>query len=116
MRLRTKRIYDKPSPSDGRRILIDRLWPRGMSNEAARLDFWARAVAPSRELRRWYQHDSSKWTEFCHRYFSELDSNPEGLEELRSQLGSGAATLLFGSREERFNNASALLEYLEAHE
>ena len=116
MRLRSKRIYDKSSPADGRRILVDRLWPRGISKNAANINFWAKSVAPSNELRQWYQHDASKWVEFRDRYFAELDSNPEGLEELRSQLGHGTATLLFSSKEERLNNASALREYLESHE
>ncbi len=116
MHLRTKRIYDEPARSDGRRILIDRLWPRGVSKEAAQINFWAKAVAPSNELRQWYQHDSSKWAEFRDRYFAELDSNPEGVAELRSQLGSGVVTLLFSSKEERLNNASALREYLESPE
>ncbi len=114
--LRTKRIYDEPVQSDGRRILIDRLWPRGVSKERAQIHFWAKSVAPSNELRQWYQHDSSKWAEFRDRYFAELDSNPEGLAELRSHLGDGTATLLFSSKEERLNNASALREYLESHE
>ncbi len=114
MALRTKRIYQEPDRTDGRRILIDRLWPRGVSKEAAQIDFWAKAVAPSNELRRWYRHDASKWQEFRDRYFAELDSNPEGVAELRSQLGSGAATLLLSSKEERLNNASALREYLES--
>ena len=118
MRVRTKRIYDEPARSDGRRVLIDRLWPRGVSKEAAKLDFWAKAVAPSNELRQWYQHEAPKWDEFRDRYFAELDANPEGVAELRSQLelGSGTATLLFASKEERLNNASALREYLESHE
>ena len=116
MKVRTKRIYDEPARSDGRWVLIDRLWPRGVSKETAKLDFWAKAVAPSNELRQWYQHEPSKWPEFRDRYFAELDSNPEGVAELRSQLGSGTATLLFGSKEEHLNNASALREYLESHE
>ena len=116
MPLRTKRIYEEPTPADGRRILIDRLWPRGVSKEAARIDFWAKAIAPSNELRQWYQHDPEKWHEFRDRYFAELDANPEAIAELRSQLGSGAATLLFGSKEERLNTASALREYLESRE
>ena len=78
MHVRTKRIYDKPASSDGRRILIDRLWPRGISKEVAQIDYWAKAVAPSNELRRWYRHDPEKWPEFRDRYFAELDSNPEG--------------------------------------
>jgi uncharacterized protein YeaO (DUF488 family) len=112
--LRTKRIYDEPTRSDGRRILIDRLWPRGVSKEAAQIDFWAKTVAPSNELRQWYQHDPSKWVEFRDRYFNELDSNPDGVADLRSQLGAGSATLLFSSKEGHLNNASALLEYLES--
>lgn len=112
MQIRTKRIYDEPAPSDGRRILIDRLWPRGVSKEAAQIDYWAKAVAPSNELRRWYRHDPSKWVEFRDRYFAELDSNPQGVAELRSQLGAGPAILLFSSKEESLNNASALGEYL----
>jgi uncharacterized protein YeaO (DUF488 family) len=112
VQIRTKRIYEEPASSDGRRILIDRLWPRGVSKEAAQIDYWAKAVAPSNELRRWYRHDPSKWSEFRDRYFAELDSNPQGVAELRAQLGPGPATLLFGSKEESLNNASALGEYL----
>ncbi len=112
MHVRTKRIYDEPASSDGRRILIDRLWPRGVSKEAAQIDYWAKAVAPSNELRRWYRHDPEKWPEFRDRYFAELDSNPEGIAELRGQLGVGPTTLIFGSKEEILNNASALREYL----
>ena len=113
MRIQTKRIYDAPGRSDGRRILIDRLWPRGLSKAAARIDFWAKRIAPSTELRRWYGHEPGKWQEFRRRYFAELDANPAGVSELRSQLGSGAVTLLFGSKETRLNNASALAEYLK---
>ena len=114
MRLRTKRVYAPATRADGRRILIDRIWPRGVSKEAARVDYWARSVAPSHELRRWYRHDAEKWREFRRRYFAELDANPEGVEALRGQLGGGTATLVFGSREEERNNATALKEYLEA--
>lgn len=113
MRIRTKRIYEEPKRADGRRILIDRLWPRGLTKEAARVDFWARSVAPSNELRRWYRHEHPKWDEFRRRYFAELDANPEGVAELRAQLGASTVTLLFASKEERLNNASALREYLE---
>ncbi len=112
MHVRAKRIYEGPASSDGRRVLIDRLWPRGVSKEAAQIDYWAKSVAPSHELRRWYRHDPAKWTEFRDRYFAELDSNPEGVAELRAQLGAGPATLIFSSKEESLNNASALREYL----
>ena len=113
MRIHTKRIYDPPARSDGRRILIDRLWPRGLSKAKARIDFWAKSVAPSTKLRRWYGHEPGKWQEFRRRYFAELDANPAGLADLRSHLGTGTVTLLFGSKETRLNNASALREYLE---
>jgi uncharacterized protein YeaO (DUF488 family) len=112
--LRTKRIYAGHARSDGRRVLIDRLWPRGVSKADARIDFWAKSVSPSSELRRWYQHDPEKWPEFRRRYFAELDANPAGLAELRAELGGGTATLVFGSKEEQLNNASALREYLES--
>lgn len=112
MKIRTKRVYDPPAPSDGRRILIDRLWPRGVAKASARITFWAKAVAPSHALRRWYRHAPEKWGEFRTRYFAELDANPEGVAELRAQLGRGVVTFVFGSRETRLNNASALREYL----
>lgn len=114
MKLRTKRIYEAQASSDGRRILIDRLWPRGVSKEDAHVDFWAKSVAPSNELRRWYQHDPGKWEEFRRRYFAELDANPSGVAELRAELGRGTVTILYGSKEEHLNNATALREYLES--
>jgi uncharacterized protein YeaO (DUF488 family) len=109
--LRTKRAYSPPAASDGRRILIDRLWPRGLTKEKARIDYWARAIAPSDALRKWYEHDTEKWPAFKRRYFAELDANAEGVAALREHLGIDA-TLVFGSREEKLNNATALLEYL----
>lgn len=113
--LRMKRVYEAPARSDGTRILVDRLWPRGLSKESARIDFWARAISPSSELRRWYRHDAAKWPEFKKRFFAELDANPEGLEELRPYVASGTVTLLYGSKESRLNNAAALLEYLSSY-
>lgn len=112
MRIRTKRVYEPPAKADGRRVLIDRLWPRGLSKEAAKVDFWAKAIAPSHELRRWYGHDPKKWDAFRRRYFAELDANPEGMAALRAALGRGTNTLLFGSKEAERNNAAALAEYL----
>jgi uncharacterized protein YeaO (DUF488 family) len=114
VKLRTKRVYDPPKAADGRRILIDRLWARGLSKATARIDYWARAIAPSTKLRQWYQHDPDKWVEFRRRYFAELDANPEGVAELRENLGKGTVTLVFSSKETHLNNASALKEYLEA--
>lgn len=113
MRVRTKRVYERPDPADGRRVLVDRLWPRGLSKAAARIDYWAKAVAPSAQLRRWYGHDPAKWKEFRRRYFAELDADPAAVAELRAHLGKGAVTLLYASRVESLNNATALLEYLE---
>jgi uncharacterized protein YeaO (DUF488 family) len=113
MRVHTKRVYDRPTPADGQRILVDRLWPRGLSKSVARVDYWAKAVAPSNELRHWYGHDPAKWKGFRQRYFAELEANPAGVAELRRHLAKGTVTFLYGSREERLNNATALREYLE---
>src|SRR5690349_7224333 len=112
MRLKIKRIYESPSPADGQRILVDRLWPRGLTKAAARVDHWAREIAPSNELRNWYGHDPAKWTAFRKRYAAELDALPEGVAELRKLLGPGTVTFLYSSKEERLNNAAALVEYL----
>ncbi len=118
--IRTKRIYEKASASDGARILIDRLWPRGVTNDAAKISFWAKSVAPSNELRRWYQHDPAKWDVFRERYFAELDANPDGVAALREAMTEGSGddadtviTFVFSSRETRLNNAAALKAYLE---
>lgn len=113
MRLLVKRIYDTPQDADGFRVLIDRLWPRGLSKARARVDHWAKNLAPSHELRGWYRHDPERWDEFRRRYFAELDAVPELVSDLRSRLPSGTVTILFGSREPRYNNATALKEYLE---
>ena len=115
VKLQTKRIYEKPLRSDGCRILIDRLWPRGVSKASASIDAWAKDVAPSNELRRWYHHDAEKWPEFRRRYFAELDSNSDAVTELRAIIGKGTATLVFSSRETALNNATALKEFLESN-
>ncbi|MEM6852966.1 MAG: DUF488 family protein [Planctomycetota bacterium] len=113
-RFLTKRIYDPPTATDGRRILADRLWPRGLSKDKAAIDYWAKAAAPSDELRRWYQHDAAKWDEFRERYFAELDANPEAVAELRGNLApeGEVTTLLFATQELELNNAAALRAYL----
>ncbi len=113
MKLRTKRMYEKPARSDGRRILVDRLWPRGVSKSTASIDVWAKEVAPSHEFRCWYQHDPQKWPEFRRRYFAELESNAGQVAKLRASLGKGIATLVFSSTERKLTNASALKEFLE---
>jgi len=113
MTLKVKRAYDVPEESDGARILVDRLWPRGLSKEQARIDFWAKELSPSADLRRWYAHDPKKWSEFNQRYFAELDANRTGVAELLSFLENGPATLIFSSKELHLNNAVALKTYLE---
>jgi uncharacterized protein YeaO (DUF488 family) len=115
MPIRIKRIYEAAARTDGRRILVDRLWPRGLSTERAAIDFWAKEVSPTNELRRWYGHTAEKWPEFKRRYFAELDANSEGVTQLRHAMGRGTVTLLFGSTEMRLNNAVALKAYLESH-
>ncbi len=113
MQVKIKRIYDPASPHDGQRILVDRLWPRGISKEKADIVFWARQLAPSHELRRWYGHDPAKWEEFKSKYFLELEANPLELEKLLEYLRRAPVTLLYGSTETKLNNAVALKEYLE---
>lgn len=113
MTISLKRVYDGPSPSDGCRILVDRLWPRGVSKEDARVDLWAREAAPSDELRGWFDHDPDRWEEFKRRYFRELQEREEALEPIRECLEAGPVTLVYASREKRFNNAVALKELLE---
>ncbi|MGZ5010048.1 MAG: DUF488 domain-containing protein [Methylobacter sp.] len=114
MKLQLKRVYESPTDSDGMRILVDRLWPRGLAKAEAKIDFWAKEVAPSSELRRWYQHEPEKWPEFQRKYLAELQSNSSPVQELIAKIGNGRATLLFGSKETRLNNAAVLKEYLEA--
>lgn len=113
IKLRVRRVHEPSARGDGRRILVDRLWPRGLAKDKAKVDYWARETAPSNGLRRWYRHDAAKWDEFRRRYAAELDGNGEAVAELERQIGDGPATLLFGSRELVYNNAVALREYLE---
>lgn len=113
MTIQIKRVYETPQRTDGRRILVDRLWPRGLSKEKAKIDFWARMISPSNELRRWYDHDSEKWKEFKSRYFAEMDANPDGVDELLRYVGEGKVTFVYSSKEQEINNAVALKEYVE---
>lgn len=113
MSIKLKRIYNDPAQNDGIRILVDRMWPRGVSKQNARLDHWVRDVSPSNELRKWFGHDPDKWDEFEQRYFKELDGAPDAIGELREVIGKRNATLLFSARDEEHNNAVALKSYLE---
>jgi uncharacterized protein YeaO (DUF488 family) len=106
-------VYDEPEEKDGRRILVDRLWPRGLSREKAAVDAWLKELAPSTELRKWFGHDPEKWDEFRRRYFAELDANGAAVAALRQEIGKGKATLLYGTKETEHNNAVALEEYLK---
>jgi uncharacterized protein YeaO (DUF488 family) len=108
-----KRVYAPASDKDGQRFLVDRLWPRGVKKDALRLDGWFKDVAPSNELRHWYGHDPDKWCEFNERYFAELNQNPSSWKPLLEAARMGDITLLFGSREEKINNAVSLRAYLE---
>ncbi|MBN2396744.1 MAG: DUF488 family protein [Deltaproteobacteria bacterium] len=113
MDIRIKRAYEAPSESDGLRILVDRLWPRGISKEKARIESWPKEIAPSDGLRRWYNHDPEKWPEFRERYFAELDGNRELLQEILRLVRRGRVTFVYSSKEEDLNNAVALKEYVE---
>lgn len=112
--IRVKRIYEAPEDADGRRILVDRLWARGLSREKAKVDVWVREIAPSTELRRWYGHDPNKWAEFKSRYAEELEANTSSVEEILGEIQSGIVTFLYSSKEEKLNNAVALKEYIES--
>ena len=108
-----KRVYDKIDRGDGVRILVDRLWPRGLSKEKAKIDVWLKDIAPSDQLRRWFSHKPEKWIEFKKRYFLELNAHGDSLKQIITQAKKVRVTLLYGAKEERFNNAAALKEYLE---
>ncbi|MDQ7801343.1 MAG: DUF488 family protein [Armatimonadota bacterium] len=113
--LRVRRVYEPPEPQDGFRVLVDRLWPRGLSKEAARVDLWARELAPSDRLRRWFGHDPVKWEEFRRRYREELSRSParELVQQLAERARHDTVTLVFGARDERHNNAVVLAEVLQ---
>lgn len=108
-----KRVYEPAADSDGQRVLVDRLWPRGVRKEDARLDEWLKEIAPSDELRKWFGHDPERWTEFQKRYREELKGKGEALEQLRALTAKGKVTLLFGAHDEKHNNAVVLADYLK---
>jgi uncharacterized protein YeaO (DUF488 family) len=108
-----KRVYEDASPEDGTRVLVDRLWPRGLSREAAKVDLWLKELAPSDKLRHWFNHDPERWPEFRKRYRAELAENSEDLETLRRLVaGKKPVTLLFAAKDTEHNNAVALKERL----
>jgi len=112
MTIQLKRAYDPASESDGCRILVDRVWPRGIRKESAQIDLWLKEVAPSTALRKWFGHDPSKWEEFKERYFVELDEHTPVVEELIERAKDCHVTLVYSARDAEHNNAVALREYL----
>ena len=113
MAIRLKRVYEKSGGHDGTRVLIDRMWPRGVRKSDAGVDLWLKEIAPSTLLRKWFGHDPERWPEFRRRYFRELDNNEAMVEQLSKMTQEGSVTLVFAARNEKYNNAVALKEYLE---
>jgi uncharacterized protein YeaO (DUF488 family) len=111
--IRTKRVYEKPSREDGTRVLVDRLWPRGLSKDGAKVDEWLREMAPSDRLRKWFRHDPSRWDGFKQKYMKELESRKDLREKLKDISRSGTLTLVYSARDEMHNQAIALKEFLE---
>jgi uncharacterized protein YeaO (DUF488 family) len=112
--IQLKRVYDKPAPHDGVRILVERLWPRGLRKADVHADEWQKNAGPSDGLRKWFSHDPTKWTEFQRRYFEELDAMPEVWEPILKDAQHRKITLLYSSHDTEHNNAVALKHYLEA--
>jgi len=112
MKLNIKRVYEKPDKQDGKRVLVDRLWPRGLTKEKADIDLWLKGIAPTTELRKWFNHDAAKWKEFQKRYRKELNNNKEQVSLLKEQLKKGIVTLVYGAKDEDHNEALVLKEWL----
>jgi uncharacterized protein YeaO (DUF488 family) len=110
MKIKIKRVYEQPDKEDGTRILVDRLWPRGLTKEKANVDLWLKEIAPSTELRKWFGHDPAKWAEFKKRYLDELKGNPEPVSILKEQMRKGAITLIYGAKDEEHNEAVVIQE------
>jgi len=113
MSIRIKRVYEEPDEEDGRRILVDRLWPRGLTKEKARVDLWLKDVAPSTDLRKWFAHDPAKWTQFQERYREELKEGKEQISLLKQEAAKGTITLVYGARDQQHNEAVVLQKLLK---
>jgi uncharacterized protein YeaO (DUF488 family) len=113
MSVRVKRVYEKPAKGDGHRVLVDRLWPRGLTKREAQIDEWLKEIAPSTALRKWYKHDPDKWKEFKKKYAVELDERRQQLGKLAGEARKRTVTFLFSARDIERNNAVALREYIE---
>ena len=112
MEVNLKRVYEAPAKNDGKRILVDRLWPRGLTKEKAKIDLWLKNIAPSTELRKWFDHDPDKWKDFKKRYHQELKNNKEQVSILYEELKKGAVTLVYGAKDEKHNEALVIKEWL----
>ncbi len=113
MAIQLKRAYDPSEPEDGYRVLVDRLWPRGISKEDAAIDHWLKEIAPSDDLRKWFGHDQEKWGAFRARYRGELEGKDEAIAFLREKAGEGTLTLIYAAKDTEHNNAVVLKEYLQ---
>lgn len=116
MAIKLKRAYEAPKPDDGYRVLVDRLWPRGVPKSSACIDLWLKEIAPSTALRKWFGHDPAKWAEFRDSYFQELNHHPQAVEQLIEHLRLGMVTLVYGARDTGYNHAVVLKEYIESIE
>ena len=114
MTFQVKRVYEAAAPEDGYRVLVDRIWPRGLTKEKAKIDLWLKDIAPSTAIRQWFKHDPHKWTEFQKRYFLELKQHTDYVELLQQRAQTAKVTLLYAAKEEKYNNAVALKLYLES--
>jgi uncharacterized protein YeaO (DUF488 family) len=112
--IRIKRVYEEPEIEDGTRILVDRLWPRGLTKEKAKVDLWLKDVAPSTELRKWFAHDPARWAEFRSRYLDELKRDKDPVSLLRQEAAKGTVTLVYGAKDQQHNEAVVLQELLTA--
>lgn len=112
--IKLKRAYEEPAKSDGERILVERLWPRGVTKEQAKIDLWLKEVSPSFELRKWYAHDVTKWTEFRRRYKTELKQNRQTVKVLRQKSKKGTVTFIYAAKDEEHNSAIVLKDYVES--
>ena len=112
MDIRIKRAYEPPARDDGARILVDRVWPRGLRKEALALDLWLKDIAPSAQLRKWFDHRSARFAEFARRYHVELEANPDAVAQLQPWLRKGRVTLVYGARDETHNQAAVLRDWL----
>lgn len=113
--IKTRRIYDKPDADDGFRILVDRIWPRGVKKNDVKIDLWQKDIAPSNAIRKWFNHDQRKWDEFKSRYYEELKDKQEIVKLFLEKAEQVTITLLYSSKEEKYNNAIALKEYLQSN-